>query len=138
MTRFLLDTGIAGDYVNRRRGVYQVARRKVLDGHRIGVGYPTLAELHYGVEYSTSVERNRVTLDRALCDLIRWPLTVDATRTYGELAANLRRRGRKIQTMDLLIAAIALNLNDCVVVSADSDLFAVPNLRLENWTESGS
>ena len=31
------------------------------------------------------------------------------------------------------IAAIALSLGSCIVVSADSDLSAVPGLAVENW-----
>jgi hypothetical protein len=34
MTRLLLDTGSAGDYIHRRRGVYARARQAVLGGHR--------------------------------------------------------------------------------------------------------
>ena len=52
MTRFLLDTGTAGDYIHRRRGVYERAREAVTAGHRVGIGLPVLAELWYGVENS--------------------------------------------------------------------------------------
>jgi hypothetical protein len=40
MRRFLLDTGIAGDYIHRRQGVYQRAREAVARGHRVGIGVP--------------------------------------------------------------------------------------------------
>jgi hypothetical protein len=50
MTRFLLDTGMAADYINRRRGVYQQARNVVAQGHQLGIGLPVLAELWYGIE----------------------------------------------------------------------------------------
>jgi tRNA(fMet)-specific endonuclease VapC len=38
-----------------------------------------------------------------------------------------------IQQVDLQIAAIALSLGRCTVVSEDSDLIAVPGLSVENW-----
>ena len=38
-----------------------------------------------------------------------------------------------MQTVDRMIAAIALSLGKCTVVSADSDLAAVPGLTVENW-----
>ena len=41
MTRFLLDTGSAGDYINRRRGVYERARQTVARGDRLGIGIPS-------------------------------------------------------------------------------------------------
>ena len=38
-----------------------------------------------------------------------------------------------MQRIDVQIALIALSLVDCVVVSADGDLAAVPGLAVENW-----
>jgi hypothetical protein len=40
MKRFLLDTGIAGDFINRRHGIREPAREEVLKGNRIGIGVP--------------------------------------------------------------------------------------------------
>ena len=66
MTRFLLDTGMAADYINRRRGVYQRARDAVSQGHRLGIGLPVLAELWYGIENSRTRDRNAERLRRVL------------------------------------------------------------------------
>lgn len=46
-----------------------------MNGHRVGIGLPVLAELWYGVENSSSRERNAERLRRVLPDLIVWPLT---------------------------------------------------------------
>jgi tRNA(fMet)-specific endonuclease VapC len=52
VTRYLLDTGIASDYINRRHGVYERAREEVSRGNAIGIGLPVLAELAAGIEES--------------------------------------------------------------------------------------
>ena len=39
-----------------------------------------------------------------------------------------------MQVPDIQIAAIALSLGNCVVVSKDSDLRAVPGLAVEDWS----
>jgi tRNA(fMet)-specific endonuclease VapC len=39
-----------------------------------------------------------------------------------------------IQQIDRQIAAIALTLGDCTVVSYDNDLKEVTGLKVENWT----
>ena len=62
-----------------------------------------------------------------------WPFDEAAAFEYGRLAAELRQIGRPMQTVDIMIAAIALSLGNCTVVSADSDLSAVPGLTVENW-----
>ena len=134
MTRVLLDTGSAGDYIHRRRGVYERARAAVAAGYRLGIGLPVLAELWFGVENSSSRERNADKLRRVLPELIIWPLTEAAAEEYGRIAAELKRIGRPIGKIDMLIAAIALSLGKTTVVSADSDLTAVPGLSVENWT----
>ena len=54
MTRFLLDSGIASDYINRRHGVYERARAEVVKGNPVGTGVPVLAELVSGIERSQS------------------------------------------------------------------------------------
>jgi tRNA(fMet)-specific endonuclease VapC len=38
-----------------------------------------------------------------------------------------------MQSIDIMVAAIALSLGKCTVVSSDNDLSAVPGLSVENW-----
>jgi tRNA(fMet)-specific endonuclease VapC len=133
MRRFLLDTGIAGDFINRRRGIFERARFEVSRGNPVGVGIPVLAELAYGVEQSASRDRNMQRLMKALAAWKVWPFDNQAAFEYGRIAAELRRIGRPMQQIDIQIAAIAFALGHCTVVSADSDLRAVPGLSVEDW-----
>lgn len=133
MRRYLLDTGIASDFSNRRHGVFERARDEVAKGNRIGIGVPVLAELYFGIELSASREKNLQRLQVALAALTIWPFTEEAAAEYGRVAAELRRIGRPMQQVDMMVAAIAFTLPNCTVVSADSDLSAVPGLTVENW-----
>jgi tRNA(fMet)-specific endonuclease VapC len=133
MTRYLLDTGLAGDFIDRRRGVHERARDEVSKGNRVGIGMPVLAELVYGIEWSASRDRNMQRLRTALPALKVWPFDEKAAFEYGRVAAELRRIGRPMQVVDMMIAAIAFSLGNCTVVSADNDLSAVPGLPVENW-----
>ena len=133
MTRFLFDTGIASDYLNHRHGVFERARSEVAKGNRVGIGLPVLAELIAGIEHSKTRERNMKILKSALASLKLWPFDPPAAFEYGRIYAELARLGRPMQTVDIMIAAIAKTLGNCTVVSADSDLTAVPKLTVENW-----
>ena len=133
MKRYLLDTGIMGYFINHRRGVDVHVRNARRRGDRIGTCYPVVAELFYGAEYSSSRDTNLVRLKRGLSGIVRWPFERAAAEEYGRIAATLRRSGRRIQQVDMMIAAIALTLGNCTVVTADSDLSAVPGLAIENW-----
>jgi tRNA(fMet)-specific endonuclease VapC len=133
MPRFLLDSGIASDYIDRRYGVYERARAEVLKGHRIGIAVPVLAELVSGIERSHSRERNLQALRSALPSLKLWPFDETAAYEYGRLHAELLRVGRPMQVIDVMLAAVALSLGKTTVVTKDSDLSAVPGLTVENW-----
>jgi len=133
MSRYLLDTGIASDYINRRNGVFVRAQEEVARGRQIGIGTPVLGELRYGVEASATRERNLGLLIRAMSAWTIWPFDHVAAEEYGRIAARLRRLGRLMQSTDIQIAAIAVCLGNCTVVSKDGDLSAVPGLSVENW-----
>ncbi len=133
MKRFLLDTNAASDCIFRRRGIDLRAKTARRAGHVLGIGIPVLAELLAGVEYSKSREKNLETVNRNLRMFRLWPFTPDSAREYGRVFAHLRRIGRPMQSIDIMIAAIALTLGSCTVVSSDMDLKAVPGLTVENW-----
>ena len=135
MTRYLLDSGIASDYMNRRRGVYERAKAASSRGHRIGLAMPVLGELWTGVFNSASREKNLRLLQRYRSHFVVWPFDEAAAKRFGELAAELIQTGRPMGQIDIQIAAIALSLGDCVVVSKDSDLRAVPGLAVEDWSQ---
>ena len=134
MRRYLLDTGIAGDLINNRNNIRQKVGELAALGNRIGICTPVLAEILGGVEYSSSRERNQERVDRALKSLLLWPFDEAAAEEYGRIFAVLRRKGRPMQQIDIQIAAIAISLGRCTVVTKDSDFFAIPGLDLENWS----
>jgi tRNA(fMet)-specific endonuclease VapC len=133
MRRFLLETGIAGDFIDRRRGVFERARLEVARGNLVGIGMPVLDELAYGIELSTARDRNIRSLRTAMHAWRLWLFGDKAAFEYGRLAAELRRIGRPTQQIDIMVASVAFSLGNCTVVTSDSDLAAVPNLDVENW-----
>ncbi|MEZ6032855.1 MAG: type II toxin-antitoxin system VapC family toxin [Planctomycetaceae bacterium] len=113
MNRYLLDSNAVTSMVNHR-SVFMVhlehARRR---GCRIGTCEPVVAELFYGLEMSSSRDINLVRLKQCLRYLKCWPLDRSASQVYGRLYAELRRRGRQIQVIDMMLAAIAMSLGNC-------------------------
>ena len=134
MRRYLLDTCAMGDLINRRKGVHERARAARLEGARLGTCIPVLGELFFGIEFSQTRAENRARLIRAITGLSLWPYTREAAEEYGRLAAQLRRAERTMQQVDMQVAAIALTLSQCLVVSEDTDMLAVPGLSVVNWT----
>jgi hypothetical protein len=52
MTRFLLDSNAASDYINRRYHVFDRARVEVSQGNPVGIAMPVLAELVAGHKFA--------------------------------------------------------------------------------------
>ncbi len=120
MTRFILDTGVAGLYLARKRGVFERAQAETAKGHRVGIAGPVLAELAYRAEGSPKRQRNLQTLRNALSVWRLWLADTRSLLEYGRIAFELKTLGRPVGQNDMMIAAIAIALGDCTVVTMDS------------------
>ena len=135
MSKYLLDSNAFADCIFHRRGVDQRVKQSRRQGHIIGTALPVVAEMLGGIEFSQTRERNLLILNRKLSLFRLWPFTLDVAREYGRLFAELRRIGRPMQVIDMMIAATARTFSDSIVVTTDTDLSAVPGLKVEDWTK---
>ena len=133
MRRYLLDSGVLSDYIHRRGKAVERVKEATDRGIHIGTATPVVAELFGGAENSDTRERNLDRLRHALAPMVAWPFDRSAAREYGRIFAELRRIGRPMQQMDIQIAAIAVTIGSCAVITYDSDFQAIPGLRVENW-----
>ncbi len=137
MRRFILDTSIAGLYLDRKRGVFERAEAENAQGNRIGIAAPILAELAFRAEGSPHRDRNILRLRQALAVWNLWLVDPATAFEYGRIAFALKTIGRPMGQNDIWIAAIALTLGNTTVVTMDSDLPTIPGLTVENWVVRG-
>ena len=64
MTRFILDTGIAGLYLARQRGVFERAQVETAKGNRVGIAGPVLAELAFRAIAEEALQSLRKRVER--------------------------------------------------------------------------
>lgn len=131
--RYLLDTNIC-IYALNCRSEELVRHLQTLEPSEIGLSVMTVAELRYGAFYSSYPARNHLQLDKFLLPfrIISWD--EDAANCYGEIVADLRRKGTPIGPIDALIAAHALSLELVLVTNNTKEFERVPGLVCENWT----
>ena len=128
----LLDTNICIYVINKKPpGVVQ--RLLAHDPGNVGLSSISVAELRYGAAKSTYVEQNQRALDQFLLPFVIAPFDLDAAARYGNLRADLDRRGMPIGPLDLLIGAHALALNVTLVTNNEREFARVEELRIENW-----
>jgi tRNA(fMet)-specific endonuclease VapC len=133
MKRYLLDTNALADCIFDRYGIKDRVKEARNSGATIGTCDIVLAEIYYGLEKSVSREQNLLIFEENLSRYKCWPLTREAVQTYGRVLADLSRRGQLIGEMDVLIAAIAMTLSSCTIISRDTDLLRIQGLSVENW-----
>ena len=91
MRRFLLDTGIAGLYLDRKRGVFERAETENAKGNRIGIAGPVLAELAFRAEGSSQRDRNVLRIQQALDVWKLWFMDRAYAFEYARIAFELKR-----------------------------------------------
>jgi tRNA(fMet)-specific endonuclease VapC len=101
-------------------------------GIRVGTCIPVLCELQAALPSGPRGEKFQKTLQRLLARVRVWPLDHDLSRQYGEIFQDLRKRGHVLSQVDIMIAALAKQM-DLTVATTDRDFEALPHLRTENW-----
>jgi tRNA(fMet)-specific endonuclease VapC len=129
----LLDTNICIYIINAKPPAVLARFHRYRLGD-IGVSSVVAAELAYGVAKSGSA-RNRQALEGFLAPLEIAPFDDRAVWAYGELRADLERRGQPIGALDTMIAAHALCLDAVLVSNNTREFERVVGLKLENWAE---
>ncbi|HEY9905792.1 MAG TPA: type II toxin-antitoxin system VapC family toxin [Candidatus Sericytochromatia bacterium] len=132
--RFLLDTNIC-IYIIKQKPPKVLEKFQTLTPSDVGVSSITVAELEYGAYKSQRQEQNRAALSQFLIPLEILPFDERATQTYGQIRAQLERRGTVIGSMDMLIASQAISLGLTLVTNNVRELSQIPGLPLENWVE---
>ncbi len=136
MRRYILDTGIAGLYLDRKRGVYERTRLENAKGNRIGIAGQMLAELAFRAEGSPHRDRNILRIHDALKEWKLWFMDTGAAFEYARIAFELKKIGRTVGQNDISIAAIALSMGNTSIVTMDGDFKAISGLAVENWANT--
>ena len=131
LIKYMLDTNIV-IYVIKRRPI------EVLDIFNRHVGQMcissiTLAELLHGAEKSARIEHNLAVVEDFVSRLSVMKYDTKAASQYGDIRANLERKGTSIGVNDLHIAGHARSQALTLVTNNIAEFERVEGLRLANW-----
>lgn len=132
MTLYLLDTNHLSAAINRDADLRAKLRDVRLRGDRIGTCVPVLCELHAGIALTARRDHNQRLLRQLLREVRTWPIDHKTAELYGELYHELRRSGKALSQVDIMLAALARQTS-AVLVSTDRDFEAVAGVRVETW-----
>lgn len=131
MLKYMLDTNIA-IYVIKRRPVEALDTFNRHAG-QLCMSAITLAELLHGVEKSTRPEQNLTAVEDFSSRLEVLEYGNKAAGHYGDIRADLERKGTPVGVNDLHIAAHARSEGLVLVTNNLSEFERVAGLRTENW-----
>lgn len=95
----------------------------------------TCGELVYGARKSKHIQKNLATTRRVSELFPMIPITGAILDIFGEIKAELSRKGLTVDDMDLLIGATALTHNLTLVTNNVRYFEKIQGLQIENWTK---
>jgi len=134
---YLLDTN-HWSYLQEQHPLVVSRLHQLSDEASLYMSVVSQGELLAGVEWAQGLRRKRRLLELyeqvvAMATAIL-PVTPQVAERYAQIYAQLRQKGRLIQTNDIWIAASAL-VYDMILVSADAHFRFIEGLTVEDWSQ---
>jgi len=130
--KYLLDTNICIAIIRRQHPAL-LTRLLNLSPGDAALSPITVAELFFGAHKSNRPEQNLLALEQFLLPFELPPFEAEAATFYGELRAELEKKGNTIGALDLFIAAHALQLGLILVTNNTKEFHKVPGIHLQDW-----
>lgn len=134
MLRYMLDTNLCIRVLRDRPA--GVRERFNAQAAALCISTVTMAELLYGAEKSAKPIENRNQVEAFAARLDVLPFDAMAAAHFGDIRADLERKGLIIGPYDLMIAGHARSLGLVVVTNNLGEFKRVEGLRSEDWLES--
>ena len=131
MLKYMLDTHIVIYAIKRRPAA--MLETFIRHAGQMCISTITLSELMHGAEKSERREHNLAVVENFASRLMVLDYHGKAAAHYGDIRADLERKGSPIGVNDLHIAAHARGEGLILVTNNVREFERVPGLRLENW-----
>ena len=125
--KYLLDTNVLVDYLRKNVRINE----DVLESGA-GISILTQGELYYGAFKSKAPEVNLVLIDDMISEYGFPVIDIDdkAVLEYARVKANLEEEGKRLEDLDLLIAASALSIKLTLVTRNVKHFERIKGLKL--------
>ena len=131
----MLDTDIC-IYIIKHKPPQVLAAFLTFQPGEIAISSISVAELMYGAIKSRKPEQNLSAIEHFLMPLTILSFDETCAAIYGSVRADLEKAGTPIGSLDMLIAAHALQRGLIVVTNNTREFTRVAGLVVENWTTS--
>ena len=132
------NVGLPARHQSRRpcRAPSSIVRERIAQlrstGTKVGTCVPVLCEIEVGIQQVNRADLYRLNLDRLLRQVRVWPIDNSTAILYGIIHYDLKRRGRVLSQVDMMLAALARQMK-VTLVTTDQDFASLPDVPTENW-----
>jgi tRNA(fMet)-specific endonuclease VapC len=132
MAEFLLDCNHVSAAIRKVSFVRDRIQQARKLGHKFGTCIPVLGELEAGIQQTDKPHEFRRRLNQLLKHVRLWPLDQNAAQLFGAIYNELRRQGRVLSQVDMILAALARQ-RKMTLLTTDKDFEALSDIQTENW-----
>lgn len=132
MSKYLLDTNAIVNYLRNSKGSVSLKLATLGFGNTL-VSSVTRAELVYGALKSDDPIRHLLLLNTFLSNIPELSFDQQCANEYGEIRADLAKKGMLISSNDIMIAATAKAHGLVLVTHNTREFTRVSGLQLEDW-----
>jgi tRNA(fMet)-specific endonuclease VapC len=129
---YLFDCNHLSSALGKASAVRERIHKGRTAGQRFISCHPVLCELEVGIQQTSKPDDIRRRLTQLLRQVRLWPLDGETTRLYGAVYVELRRQGRVLSQVDMMLAAVARQ-HKLALLTTDRDFEALSDLAVENW-----
>jgi tRNA(fMet)-specific endonuclease VapC len=130
--RYLLDTNVCVDFLNRRYPSV-TERIRASSPEDLCLSSVVVAELRYGADRSERRSENHERLDILTAEIPCLDFDLVAARVFGKVRSALETSGAPIGPYDMMIGAHALSQGLILVTDNEKELRRISGLEIENW-----
>jgi len=128
----LLDTDIC---IELLRGNAKVLSHMQRNSGNIAVSFITAGELYYGAFNSSDPESNLRLIKAFLETLIVIQSDNGIMKKFGDLKADLRKKGQMLPDADIIVASTCLQMCSGLITGNIKHYNRFVSIKLENWIE---
>ncbi|MDF1549815.1 MAG: type II toxin-antitoxin system VapC family toxin [Bacteroidales bacterium] len=132
MNRALVDTDILSYYLTGDKTVIKNVKQYLKQYELIEFSLITYYEIVGGLLAKNALRQLTIFEEFAALNLII-PMPQNSTKISAELYSVLRKTGKTVDDIDLLIAGIAIENEMIMVTNNENHLRRIPGLKIENW-----
>lgn len=135
MKQTLIDTDILSMFFRDNQNVCKHFQKYLTAFNQINISIITYYEILSGLKHQDAKKRLDLFVNFTECNTIL-PLNTQSAQISSGIYADLRKQGKPIDDIDLLIAGIAL-ANDLVLITHNTSHFKrITTLEMEDWSEN--